>query len=85
MNIINQKRGRLRSRIRSWSVLSQRPKWRPTQSYTTLAGPNTTPDAAPHRQLHHLRYLERNNETETIKSNEHAVPLADRPSLQKTI
>jgi hypothetical protein len=29
-----KKRGRLRCRIRSWSVLSQQPKWRPTQSYT---------------------------------------------------
>jgi hypothetical protein len=28
----HQERGRLRSQIRSWSVLSQRPKWRPTQS-----------------------------------------------------
>jgi hypothetical protein len=45
----HQKRGRLRSRIRSWSVLSQRPKWRPTQSYTNQAGPHTTPDASPHR------------------------------------
>jgi hypothetical protein len=43
------KRGRLRSRIRSWSVLAQRPKWRPTQSYTNRAGPHTTPGAAPHR------------------------------------
>jgi hypothetical protein len=45
----HQERGRLRSRIRSWSVLSQRPKWRPTLSYTHRIGPHTTPDASPHR------------------------------------
>jgi hypothetical protein len=45
----HQKFGRLRSRIRSWSVLSQRPKWRPTQSYTDRAGPHTTPDASANR------------------------------------
>jgi hypothetical protein len=38
-----KKRGRLRSRIRSWRVLSQRPKWRPTQSHTNRAGPHTQP------------------------------------------
>jgi hypothetical protein len=31
------------SRIKSWRVLSQRPKLRPTQSYTNRAGPHTTP------------------------------------------
>jgi hypothetical protein len=45
----HQKRDRLRSRIRSWSVLSQRPKWCPAQSYTNRAWPHTTPDAYPHR------------------------------------
>jgi hypothetical protein len=45
----HQKRGRLRSRIRGWSVLSQRPKWRPTQSYTHGSGPHTTPVASLHR------------------------------------
>jgi hypothetical protein len=44
----NQKCGCLRSRIRSWDVLSQRPKWCPTQSYTHRAGPHRTPDASPH-------------------------------------
>jgi hypothetical protein len=44
-----QKRGRLRSRIRIWSVLSQRPKRRPTQSYTNRAGAHTTPDASANR------------------------------------
>jgi hypothetical protein len=39
----HQKRGRLQSGIISWSVLSQRPKWCPTQSYTHRAGPHTTP------------------------------------------
>jgi hypothetical protein len=38
----HRKRGRLRCRIRSWSVLSQRPKWRPAQSHTHQAGPQTT-------------------------------------------
>jgi hypothetical protein len=33
-------------KIRSWSVLSQRPKWRPTQSHTHRAGPHTTPNAS---------------------------------------
>jgi hypothetical protein len=45
----NQKRGGLRCRIRSWSVLSQRPKWCPAQSHTHRAGPHTTPNAYPHR------------------------------------
>jgi hypothetical protein len=45
----NQKRGRLRSRIKSWSVLSQCPKWRPAQSYTNRAGTHTTPDASANR------------------------------------
>jgi hypothetical protein len=30
-------------------VLSQRPEWRPTQSYTHRIGPHTTSDASPHR------------------------------------
>jgi hypothetical protein len=45
----HQKRDRLRSRIRSWSVISQRPKWCPAQSYTNRCWPHTTPDASPHR------------------------------------
>jgi hypothetical protein len=44
----HQKRGRLRSRIRSWSVLSQRPKWSPSRSYTNQAGTHTTPNAYLH-------------------------------------
>jgi hypothetical protein len=44
-----QKRGLLRSRIKSWSVLSQRPKWCPAQSYTNQAGPHTTPDTSANR------------------------------------
>jgi uncharacterized coiled-coil protein SlyX len=46
---LHQKCGRLRSQIRSWSVLSKRLKWCPTQSYTNQSGPHTTPDASPHR------------------------------------
>jgi hypothetical protein len=42
----HQKRGRLRSRIISWSVLSQRPTWCTTQSYTNQVRPHTTPDAS---------------------------------------
>jgi hypothetical protein len=38
-----QKRVHLLSRIRSWSVLSQRPEWRPAQSYTCRNGAHTTP------------------------------------------
>jgi hypothetical protein len=45
----HKKRGRIRSRIRSWSVLSQRPKWCPTPTYTHGVGPHTTPDASPRR------------------------------------
>jgi hypothetical protein len=41
-----QKRGGLSCRIRSWSVLSQRPKWRPAQSHTHRSGPHTTPNAS---------------------------------------
>jgi hypothetical protein len=44
-----KKRGRLRSRIRSWSVFSQCPKWRPTHNYTNRAGAHTTPDASANR------------------------------------
>jgi hypothetical protein len=33
-------------RIRSRSVLPQRPKWRPAQSHTQRAGPHTTPNAS---------------------------------------
>jgi hypothetical protein len=42
----HQKRGRLSCNIRGWSVLSQRPKWRPTQNHTHGAGPHTTPNAS---------------------------------------
>jgi hypothetical protein len=45
----HQKCGRLRRGIRSWSVLSQRPKRRPTPSDTIRVGPHTAPDASPHR------------------------------------
>jgi hypothetical protein len=45
----HQKRGGLSCRIRSWSVLSQRPKWRPAQSHTHRAGPHTTPNASANR------------------------------------
>jgi hypothetical protein len=45
----HQKCGRLRSRIRSWSVLPQGPKWCTPQSYSHGSGPHTTPDASPHR------------------------------------
>jgi hypothetical protein len=41
----NQKRRGLGCRIRSWSVLSQHPKWLPAQGNTHQAGPHTTPDA----------------------------------------
>jgi hypothetical protein len=49
LNVAAVIRGRLRSRIRSWSVLSQHPKWRPAQSHTNRAGTHTTPDACANR------------------------------------
>jgi hypothetical protein len=44
----HQKPGCLRSRVRSWSVLSQRPKWRPAQSHTHRSDPHTHPNASAH-------------------------------------
>jgi hypothetical protein len=81
----HKKSGRLRSRINSWGVLSQRPKRRPTESYTNRAGPQTTPDAPANRQLHCIRYLKRNNKTNPIKSNGYAKPLDNRESPPKTV
>jgi hypothetical protein len=66
-------------------MLSQLPKWRPTQSYTNRAGAHSPPDAPPHRQLHCIRNIEPNHQTETIKSNGYEIPLADRQSPPKTI
>jgi hypothetical protein len=65
-----EKRGRPRCIIQSWSMLSQRPKWRPAQSHTHRAGAHTTSDASTHRQLHCIRNIERNNQTETIKKTD---------------
>jgi hypothetical protein len=42
----HQKRRGLSCRIISWSVLSQRPKWRPVQGNTHRAGPHTTTNAS---------------------------------------
>jgi hypothetical protein len=58
-----KKRGRLRSRIRIWRVLSQRPKWRPNVSRNNRVGAPTTPDAPPHRQLHCIQNIEQNHQT----------------------
>jgi hypothetical protein len=41
-----KKRSGLSCRLRSWSVFSQRPKWRPAQSHTHRAGSHTTPNAS---------------------------------------
>jgi hypothetical protein len=59
-------------------MLSQRPKRHPAQSYTNQAGAHTTPNAPLHRQLHCIWNIERNHQTETIKSNGYEIPLADR-------
>jgi hypothetical protein len=45
----HQKHGGLSCRIRSWSVLPQRPECRPAQSHTHRAGQHTTPNASENR------------------------------------